>query len=181
MKYHCAFYSTAKSNLHAPYRCVVCIERASRHLQKWIDDLHSINHPPVLHVFGEQHAASRLSGAMNDKRVPIGKTTQTVKIDRGENIVDRWFDKVKSRIELNLATGHAWVEFHLSGDSKKILAEHLKRNHSTALSSMLQNQLYCSFLLDGIGLVFCIDENIGVKECSRKPRPVSAHPFNLRT
>jgi hypothetical protein len=94
---------------------------------------------------------------------------QTVQIDCSQHVGYRGFDKVKSRVELDLAARGSWIKVNLSRDCKEVLSKHLKGNHAAAFAPMLQDEIDCFFLLDGIGGILRVHEDIGVQKRPRKP------------
>ena len=117
----------------------MALDRTPHFLDERVDDFDPIHDLAVLHVFRQQHAATGLSGALNYERIPIRESAQLLKINRGENVLDRRFDDRESGIELDLAARHTRVEMQLSCSSVEVLAQDLERNHAAALPPMLHD------------------------------------------
>ena len=95
-------------------------------LQEWVDDLHSIDHPAVLHVLGEQHAASGLHRAAQDQSVPKRESMEAMQVNGGENVCDDELRDLELRKDFNPSPGQFRIEFEFSRGRDEVLLQHLE-------------------------------------------------------
>jgi hypothetical protein len=75
-------------------------------LQKGIHDRNSVDGPSMLHVLGEDLAATGLFSRSKYHRVPKGDAMKAVKVDASKNVLGGWLNDTESRQKLNLETGN---------------------------------------------------------------------------
>jgi hypothetical protein len=103
-----------------PLRFLFYREKRKRTLLEGIDDLDAIDDTSMLHIFGEQHTAPRLPGAVKNQRIPEGDLVQPVDVDGCENIRGDRLNKVETRIDLDLLSRQAWIETELPRGVHKV-------------------------------------------------------------
>ncbi len=90
-------------------------------LSERVHDLNAIDLAIFLEIFGQQDAASRLSGRPQNQRIPKRKPVQPVEVNGGEDIADGRSSYIELGKYFDLPARNAGIDMQLSRDVYEIL------------------------------------------------------------
>jgi hypothetical protein len=135
-------------------------------LSEGVYDFQPVNVSHVLHIFGENHAASGLFGCPKNQSIPERKPVEPVQVDRGENIGYLGGGDIEFGQQLNLAADNVclYAEFPCGRD--KIFLENLKRHNPGPRAPVFRHKIKGPALFRRRRLVISVDQDVRIEEAT---------------
>jgi hypothetical protein len=135
-------------------------------LSEGVYDFQPVDLSHVLHIFGENHAASSLFGCAKNQSIPERKPMEPVQVDGSENIGDLGGGDVEFGQQFNLAADNGCLYAQFPCGRDKIFLENLKRHNPRPRATVFGDKIKGPALFRRRRLVIRVDQDVRIEEAT---------------
>lgn len=135
-------------------------------LSEGVYDFQPVNLSRVLHIFGENHAATGLFGCPKNQSIPERKPVEPVQVDCSENIGDLGGGDIEFGQQFNLAADNMCLDVQFPCGRDKIFLENLKRHNPCPRAPVFGHKVKGPALFRGGRFVIRVGQDVRIEEAT---------------